>query len=207
MKKIKGLVASVIAVSGVALFHHVALADDSSSTKSTGSIEFTQSEAGALTLDHISKLSFGNQKTSGSSQVYYATLDEKDGKSVPNFVQVTDKRGSNAGWHLTVTQDAQFANGTNVLTGAVLKLDKGILISEDDGLAPTINQAISLTPGVASDVINAKSEQGTGIWVGSFGSDNATGEKAISLTVPGKTKKVKGEYSASLTWNLTDSPA
>ncbi|WP_163654788.1 WxL domain-containing protein [Listeria sp. PSOL-1] len=204
MKNIKVLVAGVITVSGVCLFNHVAFADDSSSLTSKGSIGFVKDEQGTLTIDHVSDFKFGEQKTSGSNKVYYAALDGDKA----NFVQVTDKRGTNAGWHLTVTEDEQFKNESNdSLTGAVLKLDNGTMTSADDGIAPTANQEISLTPGTASDVINAQVDQGTGIWVDSFGSDAEAGQKSVSVTVPGKTKKVQGEYTTSLTWNLADTPA
>ena len=52
------------------------------------------------------------------------TVKAKDGnKEVPNFVQVTDNRGTNAGWKLSVTQNDQFktADGKE-LTGATLTL-------------------------------------------------------------------------------------
>jgi hypothetical protein len=167
---------------------------------------------GPLSIDYVSNLRFGSQKTTGADTTYYADLDHvKDStgtdKNLPNFVQVTDKRGSNAGWHLTVTQDEQFKSGTEELTGASLTLDHATLSTPDGGVAPTANQAITLKPGTASDVVDSKSDQGTGTWLDRFGTDEAEGKTSVSLFVPGKTKKVQGEYKTSLTWTLTDSPA
>lgn len=168
--------------------------------------------SGPLSIDYVSNLRFGEQKTTGTDMTYYAQLDNiiaSDGTEIsrPNFVQVTDKRGSNAGWHLTVTQDGQFKSGEDELAGAVLKLDHASLSTPNDGIEPTANQGISLTPGVSSDVLDAKEDQGTGTWLNRFGADEEEGKSSVSLSVPGKTKKVQGEYKTSLTWTLTDTPA
>lgn len=167
---------------------------------------------GPLSIDYVSNLRFGEQKTTGEDTTYYASLDkivDSEGTEIerPNFVQVTDKRGSNAGWHLTVTEDAQFTSGSDELTGAALTLANGTLSTPNDGSEPTANQAIALTPGTASDVLDAQKDQGTGTWLDRFGTDEAAGKSSVSLVVPGKTKKVQGEYKTSLTWTLTDAPA
>ncbi|MCO7181202.1 WxL domain-containing protein [Lactococcus formosensis] len=168
--------------------------------------------AGPLSIDYVSNLRFGEQKTTGTDMTYYAQLDEiidSEGENIkrPNFVQVTDKRGSNAGWHLTVTQDGQFKSGANELAGAVLTLDNATLSTPNGGIEPTASQAIALTPGSASDVLDAKEEQGTGTWLNRFGADEEEAQSSVTLSVPGKTKKVQGEYKTSLTWTLTDTPA
>lgn len=166
---------------------------------------------GPLSIDYVSNLQFGDQKISGKDSVYYAKLDkltDSKGNQVerPNWVQVSDMRGNNAGWSLNVTQEAQFKNDTAELEGAVMVLNNGTLASADGGNAPTAKQAITLTPGVASNVVDAKESQGTGTWVNRFGADNAEGENSISLSIPGKSKKINGKYSTTLTWTLTDSP-
>lgn len=168
--------------------------------------------AGPLSIDYVSNLRFGEQKTTGTDMIYHAQLDEiidSEGENIkrPNFVQVTDKRGSNAGWHLTVTQDGQFKSGANELAGAVLTLDNATLSTPNGGIEPTASQAIALTPGSASDVLDAKEDQGTGTWLNRFGADEEEGKSSVTLSVPGKTKKVQGEYKTSLTWTLTDTPA
>lgn len=169
--------------------------------------------SGPLSIDYVSNIRFGEQKTTGTDMTYYAQLDDvvyEDGTKVsrPNFVQVTDKRGSNAGWHLTVAQNGQFKSGEDELAGAVLTLDHGSLSTANDGVEPTASQAIALNPeGEASDVMVAQQDQGTGTWMDRFGVDESEGNTSISLAVPGKTKKVQGEYKTTLTWTLTDTPA
>lgn len=176
------------------------------------STEHQNPTSGPLSLDYVSNIKFGEQKTMGEDATYYAQLDkfiDSNRATIerPNFVQVTDKRGSNAGWHLTVTQDTQFKNGAESLNGASLSLDYATLTTPNDGIAPTASQKFTLTPGVASDVLNATNNQGTGTWIERFGNDNTQGKTSISLSIPGKTKKVQGEYNSDLTWALTDSPA
>lgn len=168
---------------------------------------------GPLSIDYVSNLYFGEQKTTGSEMTYHADLDhmkDSTGKDIdrPNFVQVTDKRGSNAGWSLTVTQDSQFKNGDNELAGATLKLANATLSTANDGTAPSAAPTtIELSVGTAVPVMAAKANEGTGTWLDRFGKDEEEGKTSISLTVPGDTKKVQGEYTTSLTWTLTDTPA
>lgn len=168
---------------------------------------------GPLSIDYVSNLYFGEQKTTGSEMTYFADLDhmkDSTGKDIdrPNFVQVTDKRGSNAGWNLTVTQDSQFKNGDNELTGATLKLANATLSTANDGTAPSAAPStVELTVGTAVPVMSAKASEGTGTWIDRFGKDEEEGKTSVSLTVPGDTKKVQGEYATSLTWTLTDTPA
>lgn len=165
-----------------------------------------------LSIDYVSNLYFGEQKTTGSEMTYFADLDhmkDSTGKDIdrPNFVQVTDKRGSNAGWNLTVTQDSQFKNGDNELAGATLKLANATLSTANDGTAPTVEKTLELTVGTSVPVMSAEADQGTGTWLDHFGKDEEEGKTSVSLTVPGDTKKVQGEYATSLTWTLTDTPA
>ncbi|EUJ23622.1 WxL domain-containing protein [Listeria grandensis] len=169
--------------------------------------------AGPLSIDYISNIHFGEQKISGNNEVYSAQLDQiKVGeagtvKDIPNYVQITDNRGSNAGWHLTVKQDGQFINGASELTGAVLKFENPSLNSASESDSP-VATGFSLDPaGTSSDVMSAEENQGMGTWVEMFGADETEAAESITLSVPGKTSKVAGKYEATLTWELTDTPA
>ncbi len=56
--------------------------------------------------------------------------------------------------------------------------------------APTAEQSITLNPsGAASDLIDAKENQGMGTWVNTFGKDATEAKQSVELSVPGKTKK------------------
>lgn len=178
---------------------------------------------GPLSIDYASNLHFGEQKISAKTQTYFAAMDKiKDPADAnntldkPNWVQVTDKRGTNVGWKLQVQQGAQFATGAaEELKGAEIKLMNGATKSTSDNQAgvPTASQEITLVPGdsttagAAQDVMTAQADQGMGTWTNGFG-DDTTGSKSISLTVPGASAKVKdGKYTTDLTWVLTDTPA
>ncbi|MHC5251314.1 WxL domain-containing protein [Listeria kieliensis] len=170
---------------------------------------------GPLSIDYISNIHFGTQKISGSTETYYAELDQvkdKDTGAVmdrPNMVQITDDRGSNVGWKLTVKQEGQFKNGTSELDAAELKFENPTLKSANKNATNTPEaKAMTLAPGgAASDVMIANANQGMGTWYDQFGSDIDSAKQSISLRVPGDTAKVEGKYETTLTWTLTDSPA
>lgn len=179
---------------------------------------------GPLSIDYASSFNFGEQKISAKDETYYASFDtvKNTGGGVvnkPNWVQVTDKRGTNAGWKLQVQQGAQFSttqNGTSKeLKGAQIKIKNGTVATTTDNkaTAPTASTEVTLIPGTSSqagaaqDVMTAQSNQGMGTWVDAFGS-STTGDKSISLSIPGVSEKVKdAKYTTQLTWLLNDTPA
>ncbi|WP_242141900.1 MULTISPECIES: WxL domain-containing protein [unclassified Bacillus cereus group] len=169
---------------------------------------------GPLSIDYVSNFHFGEQKMSGNDKVYTAQLDvvkqKESGEKtqVPNFVQVTDDRGTNKGWRLTVKQDAQFKAGENELTGAELKLHNPVANSTIDmKYAPDVKE-VTLNPnGATQEVAIAQDGKGMGTWVTHYGTDNVEGAKSITLSVPGATAKVKdAKYETTLTWALEDTP-
>lgn len=172
-----------------------------------------QGTQGPLSIDYVSNFNFEEQKASGNNEVYYASLDTvtrkgtKEKLEVPNYVQVTDNRGTNVGWKLTVKQNHQFKTVDDAeLTGAALTLKNGTLSSASGSNAPKAEQNITLTPGQSSDVVTAEAEQGMGTWANAFGKTADEGKKSIELSVPGKTKKNQTQYTTSLTWELKDTP-
>lgn len=181
---------------------------------------------GPLSLDYASSFHFGEQKISAKDETYYAAFDKvkgsEDGQTVdkPNWVQVTDKRGTNAGWKLQVQQGLQLTTGKAAnekeLKGAIISLSNPIVktTSDNKAAAPTVSSTIKLVPGTksedgvvpgaAQDVMSAQKDQGMGTWVDVFG-DETTGNQSIALSVPGASEKVKdGKYTTELTWLLSD---
>ena len=150
---------------------------------------------GALSIDYGSKFKFGTQKISTADQTYYAAPDEmKDGSKKPTYVQVTDKRGTLAGWKLTLSQPEQFKTATGEeLVGAQLTFTKA--------------EAASMLDEKYNRAMNAKKETGVGTWVYRFGSNEATNKEAVQLFVPGKSVKLAQQYSTKLVWALEDTPA
>lgn len=166
---------------------------------------------GALSIDYGSKFKFGTNKISATDKTYYAAPDEfKDGSKAPTFVQVTDKRGTLAGWKLSISQSEQFktADGEE-LAGAQLAFTKGQVASVvDEKYAPTtVSSEIALTPGESNTIaVNAKAGTGVGTWIYRFGKNEADNKDAVQLSVPGKSVKLAKQYSTTLIWSLDNTP-
>ncbi|MFC0362697.1 WxL domain-containing protein [Enterococcus canintestini] len=181
---------------------------------------------GPLSIDYASSLDFGVNKITNSDQVYYARAQQyKDGRSAtPNYVQISDNRGNNAGWTLKVKQNGQFkASSTlnDTLTGSVVKFVAPTVASNSTAIHPTAASEITLNPdGSESLVMAAKTGEGAGTYVDRWGTVETVKEKdkdgnevdsevtkAITLSVPGSTPKDAVKYSTTLTWSLSDVPA
>lgn len=175
---------------------------------------------GPLSIDYASSLSFGKNKITNKDEIYFAEAQKLSDETFrPNYVQVSDNRGTNGGWTLTVKQEGQFSNQATqnkVLTGSVLTLVDGVAVSNVTDVTAPITSAITLDPtGAASPVMSAVAKTGAGTWVDRFGTNEEmtiNGEtvqknKAITLEVPGSTPKDSVKYTTKLTWTLADIPA
>lgn len=180
---------------------------------------------GPLSIDYASSLDFGVNKITNKDEVYYARAQQfKDGRTAtPNYVQVSDNRGNNAGWTLKVKQNGQFqAAGTlnDTLTGSAVKLASPTVNSNSTAVFPTAAATIELDPaGAESLVMSAKVNQGAGTYSNRWGTVETVKEtdkdgnevdaevtKAVTLEVPGSTPKDAVKYSTTLTWSLSDVP-
>lgn len=142
--------------------------------------EYTKT-TGLLRFDYIPKLHFGAQEISNKDQRYQvnAQLFRDDTAARPNYIQITDNRGSLAGWEVSVRQETPFENNeakNKVLKGSVLSFDKQWVNST----MPKETQPIVMKDAIKIDEIGAtypiaKAEKGkgAGTWVVPFGS---TGE-------------------------------
>lgn len=180
---------------------------------------------GPLSIDYASSLDFGVNKITNKDEVYYARAQQfKDNRAAtPNYVQVSDNRGNNAGWTLKVKQNGQFkavSTLNDTLTGSAVKLSSPTVASNSTAVHPTAAATIELDPaGTESLVMSAKKDQGAGTYVDRWGTVETVKEsdkdgnevdadvtKAITLSVPGSTPKDAVKYSTSLTWSLSDVP-
>lgn len=164
---------------------------------STGDVSFSSGGL-SMSVDSV-PLSFGNSKIS--------TVGATLGASSSPTVTVSDLRGNNAGWSLTVAQGQQFNTKTDAsgsgLTGAALT----VVGTKDSGYSSdsTVNNA-TLTPGKttngpASLVASASAGHGNGISQFHFGSS--------TLIVPDEREapKLAQGYSTTLTWSLNATPS
>ncbi|MDZ5760709.1 WxL domain-containing protein [Carnobacterium maltaromaticum] len=147
---------------------------------------------GDLTLDNIAPLLFETHKLEGKEQVYTSVVTNSN-------VQVTDKRGEEAGWNVQVSQTdfVDSVDKNKILKGAKLILPIGKL--KDLGnvsLAPELfSIEVNNNPAV---LMNAATGSGAGTWTNIFDKDE------IKLTVPAGNKT--GEYMSTITWTLMDAP-
>ena len=153
--------------------------------------------AGPLSIDYASSLDFGSQKITSKDEIYKAKAQkylDKDNveKTGPNFVQVTDNRGTEKGW---------------TLPGAEITFKNGNVVTASDSEKPTGQATIVADPsGDLKNVMSAKDGQGAGTYLLDWGTDAATAAESIELSVPGSTTKYAKKYSTTFTWVLSDTP-
>lgn len=179
---------------------------------------------GPLSIDFASSFDFGMNKITNADQTYFARAQKfKNAEDRPNYVQVSDNRGNNAGWTLTVKQNGDFKATTDTLndtlTGAVISLADSVANSNSTAAKPTVSDVSLDSKGSEQVVMSAADKVGAGTWVDFWGQvetveeTNKEGEKvnanvtkAVSLDVPGSTPKDAVKYQTQLTWTLSDVP-
>lgn len=180
--------------------------------------------AGPLSIDFASSLNFGKNRITNKDMIYYANAQafsgSHSGQYRGNYVQVSDNRGTNDGWILTVAQSGQFTNETakkyKILTGAQVRLMGARAVSNSAEIVEKPQtRDVSLDPeGAASLVMFADEGDGTGTWLAYFGKAKEVeieGEmlqknEAITMFLPGSTPKEAVEYQTDLTWTLASIP-
>ena len=194
---------------------------------------------GPLSLDFASSLNFGTAKITTANKVYSAyaqQIKKNDGEELaienyrPNYVQVTDNRGTEAGWDLKVRQESQLTSTEGKeLTGAAINMTGGTLNTAAGSTAktPTAVADVALVPGEDAVVASAAEGEGAGVWADYFGKSGDTvkpgtdlvqddaGEvtefdvirnSAVTLSVPGASIKTNSTYTTELTWTLSEVP-
>jgi len=186
-----------------------------------------------LTLDFVPALNFGTHYVDASSAHTWSAwaADDGTGKAIPQFMQVSDNRGTPSGplgWSVALTQTAQFAGATaGNLTNAVLTFNadgtNNVVSASANKATSATNTALNaLVPGTAITIFQADAGTGTGTNLLNFGAKdgsslvsdpealdtaNTTGkvDPNITLNVPAGAAKAD-TYSATLNWNLYSAP-
>lgn len=161
---------------------------------------------GALTLDYVSSVAFGEQEISSNEATYSAT-------SRKPFIQVSDRRGTGKGWYVTATASAfQDEYGTNSLAGATLSFQNGEAVSASTTTtSPTASQKVDIpTDGTSIvDVISAEETEGMGTWInrwlGATPNDVDSLNDNVKLVIPAGSATL-GDHEATITWTLSDAP-
>ncbi len=187
-----------------------AFAEDGGSYTSNGIVEFTPSEDPTNPVDPTDPTNPVDpiDPTDPATQKYKTVGATDEVKEGPNYVQVTDNRGTEAGWSLKVKQEGQFKSTSGKeLTGAAITFKNGNVVTASDSGKPTGPATITLnSDGSQSDVMSAAKGNGAGTYLFDWGTDATTAAKSIELTVPGSTTKYAEKYATKLTWTLTDAP-
>lgn len=140
-------------------------------------------KVGPLYLNFVPNLDFGTWEIGGESEFYAAPQIWKDtstgtDRMRANFAQVTDLRGTEAGWSLSVSQDEKgFVSGERSLKGTTINFMYGavgsdMLENENGTIIPSEADANSLipetggvlTPGNSVKIMSANTGAGAGTW-------------------------------------------
>ncbi len=169
---------------------------------------------GPLSIDFASSFNFGNQKISTQDKTYYAMAQKvtlADGVTIaerPNYIQVTDNRGTEAGWTLSVKQNDIFestANSAHTLPGATIKINTiNVNTSSASPVPGTVASSIILNTSEKT-VMAAAEGEGAGTYIAKFG-EMSNAARSVELFVPGSITKYAETYRTTITWSLSDTP-
>ena len=125
-------------------------------------------------------------------------------------VEVSDVRGTNAGWKVTVKGDTLTGTDGATIKGATLTLPEGTVSNSGNATKTNANGAYasgqtvdlattdSTVAGV--QVLGAKANNGAGVTVSNLNPAN------IKLNIPANTAKAQ-TYTTTLNWSMDDTPA
>ena len=159
-------------------------------------------EAGSLSIDYVSNITFGSQTISGSQKVYNAN-------ELKPFVQVTDTRGTGAGWNV-IAKASVFNDGTNdSLKGSTISFTGGYAISSNPSATKPIpsSPVVLATDSTEATVVSAATNSGLGTWVNRWypTETTAVSNDNVTLTVPAGSATA-GTHTSTITWILADAP-
>lgn len=172
--------------------------------------------SGPLSIDFASSFYFGENTITSKDETYYAKLQKYKDKDTdqelregPNYVQVTDNRGTLGGWTLKVKQTKQFeTDDSHKLEGAKITLTNGNINTVSESTPATAVDEIEIDKMDADFlVMSAKKDAGAGTFLTRWGDEDlAKSKESVKLFVPGKAVKKKAQYRTSFVWTLTDVP-
>ncbi len=147
------------------------------------------STTGLLRFDYVPRLRFGAKVISDKDLVYDVRAQQFKGSITarPNYLQVTDLRGTLSGWQVSVRQETLFQNEKNKtpLKGAMLSFDKQWVNSKTGQLnKPNVmKDTIKIDEiGASYPLAIADKGTGTGTWTINFGSTGNVKGKEDTLT-------------------------
>ncbi|QBO35036.1 hypothetical protein EQG49_00510 [Periweissella cryptocerci] len=188
---------------------------------------------GALSIDFAPSFNFGTQAIKAGKQTYYASAQQytKGTTATTPYLQVTDHRLKQPGWKVNATLSNFKSSTGEILPVSSLKYSTDAVNVAQDSTLATQNQVGSglgssftsntLLPTVTTTVLAAKSGEGLGTFIASFGKadDLDSGQydadgvakrtvaKSVALNVIDGQNAKATAYDASITWTLLDTPS
>ncbi|CAM3216222.1 WxL domain-containing protein [Vagococcus fessus] len=135
---------------------------------------------------------------------------EDDAVNYTSYVQVTDVRGGQKGWTLSLDTTA-LTSGEENLDATYIKVNDKRIISNSEGLesfAPvTAVEKIEFNKK-GQEIMTADAQKGGGTWSMVFGKEDIQSTQSnsgVTLEIPAadSIKVAASDYTSTLTWNLT----
>lgn len=165
---------------------------------------------GDLRLDLVPQFDFGSNQIVTGDKEFYAEVptDTVTDKEMPYYVQVTDVRGSGAGWNVYAQMTTQFEDTAgHELTGAEIELLNTASAAQTGTTAPSGVYSDTLIPeGSAIKIASAAVDEGMGVSVVSFGADADEGAESVVLTIPASTQVYSNKYTTTIKWTMGATP-
>lgn len=168
-------------------------------------------DKGPLSLDYVPNLPFGNHAIEGKVQVMNTTNEKP-------FIQVTDLRGTNSGWNvsLQLSEFTHTTDNTNKLKKAKINFNNGQVEAANgtSSAAPQTNDFTVEAGKESVTVLKANQNQGAVQWHLLWfsksddmnkGTENSVGNSHISLSADTSDALV-GSYEATAEWTLSATP-
>lgn len=158
---------------------------------------------GPLSIDYVSNFAFGEHKISGSDMTFYA-------KNANPYVQVTDTRGTGAGWTVQASiSDFVSTSKSSTLKGAQLTLKNPEVKSASQATtsdAPMGTSALAFNASKQTVAVSQKGA-GKGTWVTVYSAESGKAENTnVVLNVPAGSPEANTTYTATINWELLDAP-
>lgn len=160
-----------------------------------GTVEFEAGNIDFIKNELPKTLNFGKTAISYDSETNLkANVDVQD-----PMIGVDDKRGTEAGWTVKVRQTQFKTQEQKELEGAELTIKTGTARGTVGAELPKggkFNENVKLTPEQDLEIFKANKGEGNG--------QSFLELKEFDLAIPKNVVKVKGNYSTTLTWTISD---
>lgn len=171
----------------------------------------TTGQTGPMQINYLSNLNFGDNIAITSKTI---TANVKN--DTPRFFQVSDLRGTAAGWKLNVSLGDFIPTGTTgtnkAITGASIAFKNGEAVTSNDAIngldvdaATTHDVTLSAGSTDVQTILSADQGTGRGTWLARYTAESgANDNENIVFSAPTNSITANTDYQATLTWQLVD---